>query len=191
MYLVLYMRSPEMMSASLRAQFQRDSWQTVWALIDGNLNTGNLGAGIDHTDPATVALAVEHPPRVSSWITLIPFAALGGWLFLRQRAVDARSLLAFFGVGLSIFFLWSPGWSPQWVLYLVPLILLLLPERKALLMALVWIFVNLLEWPVLLSRGYFDAIWLLAPVRFLLLILLTVEFWRIAQSRGSGQPLLK
>ncbi len=180
-YALLYALSPDMTAASLRAQFGRPAWETVWALAEGNLATGNLGPGVDHLDPLTASRAGEYSVEIPSWLTLVPFAGLGGWLFLRQRSPDGRARVAFWGVTLGLFFLWSPGWSPQWVLYLLPLILLLLPERQAGLMALVWVLVSLLEWPLLLSRGYFQALWLLAPLRAVLLALLVIEFWQVTK----------
>jgi hypothetical protein len=77
--------------------------------------------------------------------------------------------------------LWSPGWSPQWVLYLLPIILLVLPEREALLLSLALVLINLLEWPLLLSRGYNWGLWLTIPGRALLLALLAVECWRVVR----------
>jgi hypothetical protein len=150
----------------------------VWALLDGNLSTGNLGPLVDHLDSGTESISTGNPPRISPWLTLIPFAALGGGLFLKIPSQDDRSEMAFLGLAWSLFFLWSPGWSPQWVLYLLPLLLLTLPQRETILMGVVWVFISLLEWPVLLSRGYFRALWILIPVRTLLLILLAFAFWQ-------------
>ncbi len=71
-----------------------------------------------------------------------------------------------------------PGYSPQWVLYLLPLTLLLLPPRRGILMSIVLLAVNVLEWPVLLARGWFQGLYLLVPVRTLLLLLLTILFYQ-------------
>ena len=43
MYLGLYLISPENTAASLGSQLNKGSWETVWALLDGNYNTGNFG----------------------------------------------------------------------------------------------------------------------------------------------------
>lgn len=174
----LFLISPELTTASLKAQFDRTSWETVWALIDGNINTGNLGSQVDHRDPATVTTIANNPARIPSWLTLIPFAMLGGWLFFRNRQQDIRAALAFLGLTVSVFFLWAPGWSPQWVLYLLPLILLVLPYNQALLFAVVWVLVSLLEWPIILSRGLFDLLWLPIFVRTVVLVLTAISFYQ-------------
>ncbi len=44
--------SPEMTAASLRSQASKGSWETVWALVDGNFNTGNFGPGSRAHRPA-------------------------------------------------------------------------------------------------------------------------------------------
>jgi hypothetical protein len=82
------------------------------------------------------------------------------------------SFIAFTGLTWCIFLIWSPGWSPQWVLYLIPFILLTLDERHAILMSFILILVNLLEWPVLLSRGYPWGLMLTVPIRTLVMFLL-------------------
>jgi hypothetical protein len=175
----LYLLSPAYTSASLRSQFAKGSWETVWALVDGNLGTGNFGAKEERFDPAAALVRRANPAVIPSWVTLIPFGLLGLWAFLRSRLAAPRSVVAFTGLALALFFLWSPGWSPQWVLYLIPLILLTLRERTAVLLAILLVLVNLLEWPLLLSRGLFMGLWLTVPLRAVLLVLLAWEFWRI------------
>jgi hypothetical protein len=149
--------------------------------LDGNLQTGNFGPEIERLDPATAALPVGRPSLVPPWASLVVFGALGLLLWLRSRLRgpwNLRAVLAFVGLTWVIFLLWSPGWSPQWVLYLLPLILLVLPRRLALLLTGALILVNLLEWPLMLSRGYFQALPLTIILRTLLLALLGLQFWQ-------------
>jgi hypothetical protein len=84
------------------------------------------------------------------------FGGIGAYIFLKAEVKTERQLVAFSGLTLLIFFLWSPGYSPQWVLFLLPLILLSLEGNQAILASLIAILVNLLEWPLLLSRGLFE-----------------------------------
>jgi hypothetical protein len=184
-YVGLYIASPEMTGASLRSQASKGSWETVWALVDGNFNTGNFGPEAERTNPQYASLLRGNPARLPSWLTLIPFALLGGWLWWKARLINDRSVLAFLGLTWSLFLLWSPGWSPQWVLYLLPIILLVLPEREALLLSLALVLINLLEWPLLLSRGYNWGLWLTIPGRTLLLVLLAVECWKVIRRESD------
>jgi hypothetical protein len=177
-YAGLYTASPSLTFASLSSQGSKGSWETVWALLDGNLQTGNFGPEAERFDAGSARLPRGEPARLPSWLTLIPFVVLGAWLWWKAHLQDDRGAVAFLGLTWCIFLLWSPGWSPQWVLYLLPLILLALPEREALLLSLALVLINLLEWPVMLSRGYNWGLWLTIPVRTVLIVLLAVEFWK-------------
>jgi hypothetical protein len=177
-YAGLYTASPSLTFASLSSQGSKGSWETVWALLDGNLQTGNFGPEAERFDAGAARLPRGEPARLPSWLTLIPFVVLGAWLWWKAHLQDDRGAVAFLGLTWCIFLLWSPGWSPQWVLYLLPLILLALPEREALLLSLALVLINLLEWPVMLSRGYNWGLWLTIPVRTVLIVLLAVEFWK-------------
>ena len=177
----LWAASPQYTQASLQSQSAKGSWETVWALLDGNLQTGNFGPEIERLDPAAAALPMGNPPIVPPWASLVVFGALGLLLWLRSRLrnpPDLRAVLAFAGLTWVIFLLWSPGWSPQWILYLLPLILLVLPDRLALLLTGAFVLVNLLEWPLMLSRGFFQALPLTIILRALLLALLGLQFWQ-------------
>ncbi len=174
----LMIASPQMTTASLLSQGSKGSWETVWALIDGNFQTGNFGPLIERFDPAAASTPRGNPARIPSWLTLVVFAGLGMWIFLRTRPTNDHQKIAFLGTTWGLFLLWSPGYSPQWVLYLLPIILLLFPEREALLFGCAFIIVNLLEWPVLLSRGCSWGLWLTIPLRTILLILFTFASMR-------------
>jgi hypothetical protein len=62
------------------------------------------------------------------------------------------------------------------VLYLIPLFLLALDWRNARLLTVTLVLVNLLEWPVLLSRGWFQLLPVTVIVRTLLLLLASTLF---------------
>jgi hypothetical protein len=91
--------------------------------------------------------------------------------------------IAVVGFTLTIFFLWSPGWSVQWVLYLIPLILLVVPGRMAILLVFGHIMVNLLEWPVFLARNRFDLLPLTIGLRTFLMMITGLSFFRILRSK--------
>lgn len=147
---VLYLSSPDFTEASLRSQGSKGSWETVWAIIDGNFQTGNFTPDADRMDPETISISTGNPAVISPWITLLFFGGAGGFLFWRASVRTEEQLIAFSGLTVVMFFLWSPGYSPQWVLLLIPLILLGLEQKRSMLVGLVVLLINLLEWPVLL-----------------------------------------
>ncbi|MFQ6099688.1 MAG: glycosyltransferase 87 family protein [Anaerolineae bacterium] len=174
---LLALLSPTYTLASLRSLGSRASWQTVWALLDGNLGTGAYQAS--RLDPAAATLSQGNPARVPTWLTLLLFGALYLWLWWRTPGrKEPRCVLRFTALTVLVFFLWSRGWSPQWLGTLVPLVLLSLPLERATLYLVVLTFVNIAEWPVLLGRGMNGWLWVTIPLRTGLFLLLAVELWQ-------------
>lgn len=167
--------SPQFSSASLQAQARKASWQTVWALIDGNPGTGSFGPLADHLDPAKALTPLGNPSRIPSWVTLLVFGAVGLYVFTRPVTNTAGDPIIFAAITLVVFFIWSKGWSPQWQMYLIPLLLLALPLRRALLYILTLGFVNFLEWPIIYTRGLGALLPLTIITRTLVFVLLTCE----------------
>jgi len=179
--------SPAYTLASLRSLTSRASWQTVWALLDGNLGTGAYQAS--RVDPAAAALPQGNPARIPTWAASLFFGLLYLWLWLRTHSArQPRQVPRFTALTLVVFFLWSRGWSPQWLGMLAPLLLLSLPLERAALYLVVLTFVNIAEWPVLLSRGLDHWLYLTVPLRTALFVLLLVELARCVCRRGGSAP---
>jgi len=174
----LFLIHPNLTRASLISQGAKGSWESVWAILDGNLHTGNFNPAADRNDPMTASLQAGNPALISPWLTLVVFAGIGLFLFWKAEVQSVEQLIAFSGVTLVLFFIWSPGYSPQWVLYLLPLVLLSFERSRSLLVSLVLLLTNLLEWPILLSRGYFQylpGLIVLRTVLYLMVALLFIE----------------
>ncbi|HSM24905.1 MAG TPA: hypothetical protein VK856_08595 [Anaerolineaceae bacterium] len=186
----LLLISPDMTIASLVSQPSRSSWQTIWALIDGNLNTGAFVPTENRLDPTNSTLVFGNPAKIPAWMTLIFFGGLGLIIMHKIRNYSHESMLAFIGITWILFLLWSPGWSPQWILYLFPLILLTLPHNTGLLITFLLSFISLLEWPVLLGRQLFLTLWLIVPIRILIfLVLLFLWYGIITKKNDTHQPI--
>jgi hypothetical protein len=185
---LLAVLSPTYTWASLRSLGSRASWQTVWALLDGNLSTGTYQA--NRLDPAAADLAQGKPAFVPTWLTTLIFGAVYLWLWWKTPAeVEPRRVLRFTALTMVLFFLWSRGWSPQWLGMLAPLMLLSLPLERAVLYLVVLALINIAEWPVLLSRGLNQWLYLTVPLRTALLVLLLLQvarpLWRRMPSPSS------
>jgi hypothetical protein len=169
--------SPAYTWASLRSLGNRVSWQTVWALLDGNLSTGTYHA--NRLDPAAVTDPQGNPAVVPTWLTTLLFGVLYLWLWWKTPPeMELRRVLRFTTLTVVLFFLWSRGWSPQWLGMLAPLMLLSLPLERAVLYLVVLTLINIAEWPVLLSRGLNQWLYLTVPLRTALLVLLLSEVAR-------------
>ena len=142
----------KMGEASLLAQFNKSSYQSAWALIDGNMITGSFAGPESRFDADNAFKLLGKAAVIPWWLRLIGFAGLGLYLFTRKLRQDERGILAFFTVTLLLFFLWAQGWSPQWVLTLTPLLLLNFPDRNGVLLCLVLSLMSFVEYPVLFMR---------------------------------------
>ncbi len=151
-YALLFAQNSAMTLPSLTAQFNKASYQTVWALIDGNYATGNFGAPQERLDPAN-AYRLEGKPSVIPGIARLGAAALVGlFVFWRTRRFDERGLVAFVSITLLLFFVQAQGWSPQWLAQIAPLILLCFPTRDGVTAVVLLSVVTFAEYPFLFIR---------------------------------------
>jgi len=173
------LNGPQWVETSARSMLSRSSWETVWAVMEGYYGFG-LVAG-DRLNPAETNFAA-HPSTLPWWLISLFF---GGWyLLIFSAAADyeqERKLFAFCGLTVSTMLLYSKGYSPQFIVYLLPFIILLFPNERGLTYSLILTGLNVLEQPI-----YFvlipSATWLLTFVvitRFVILLILTAEFWLI------------
>lgn len=151
-YLPFLLQNAAMAAPSLTAQFNKASYETVWALIDGNFRTGNFGPLEERTDPANAAVLQGNPARIPGWLRLGLAGAVGLFVFIRTRRMDDKGLVAFIGITLLIFFIQAQGWSPQWVMQIIPFVLLCFPTRSGILAILLLSFATFAEYPFLFIR---------------------------------------
>lgn len=179
-YGILWLASPEFTRASFQSQAGKGSWETAWALLDGNIHTGVFGPFEERLDPAKSNQLLGNPARVPPLASLLFFAGIGLVGLLRVKNPSEIQAAGLVGFAWTLFLLWSPGWSPQWVLYILPLILLTLPLRQAVLFSVTLLITSLLEWPVLLSRGLFQFLWVPIVLRTLVLVVLCYAWAKIS-----------
>lgn len=151
-YALLFVQNARMTAPSLVAQFNKTSYQTVWALIDGNYKTGNFGTAESRLDPESVNIVYGNPAVVPGWLRLGAAALIGVFVFWRTRRLDDRGLVAFMTITLLIFFLQAQGWSPQWIAQIIPLALLCFPNRMGVYVIILLSAVTFAEYPVLWMR---------------------------------------
>ena len=153
----------------------RSSWETVWALLDGYYSYGVVSA-----DRLTVPSDFSSHASSLPWpvITAI-FALVLLWLYTRRVAYgDHLRTIALAGLTINLFTLYSKGYSPQFIVQLIPFAVLLLPSLKGVSYIILLDVINFLE-----ATVYFimlpDERWLLVTtvlLRALLLIALSFEY---------------
>lgn len=152
-YLPLFSVNSEMTAVSLTSQLEKASYQSVWALIDGNYTTGNFGTVESHFSPSEAGLLEgKNPPVVPSWLRLGVAGLIGLFVFIRTKRLDNIGLVAFVGITLLIFYLQSQGWSPQWITQIIPLTLLVFPNRTGILVTVLLSLLSFTEYPFLWIR---------------------------------------
>jgi hypothetical protein len=182
---------------SLLAQFNKASYQSVWALIDGNMRTGSFVVPEMRFDAESAFQPYGNGPTIPAWLRLIPFAVVGLYIFTRRLRQDDRGVVAFFTITVVLFFLWAQGWSPQWVLTLSPLILLNFPDRNGVLLCLVLGTVSFVEYPALFMRtadtngviagSLLPTYVMIIVVRTALLIGLVVALYRLLTRKEADE----
>ncbi len=189
--LPFYQMNPRLILGSQQITGARQPWETVWALIDGNYDYGVIPLDMRNLDWTPG----QAPPTRIPWLLVTGAAALlYGWFYTRalnwQRA---KTSLAFVGFTLCLFMLWSKGYSPQWLGWVLLFIALLLPNLRGVTYAVILSLANIIE-----ANFYFimfpEERWLLAAtvlIRTLLLVVLAVEFlWLIWPPAASRQRAL-
>ena len=152
-YLPLLALNADFALVSIRAQFEKNSHQTIWALIDGNVATGNFAGGESRFAPDGYQLSDNaRDAVVPAWLRLGLGLAILLMALLRMRRHDKRGLLSLTGFAVLIAYLAAQGWSPQWVCLIIPLTLLILPNSRGVLFALALTLLALAEYPLLWSR---------------------------------------
>jgi len=158
-----------------RAALGRSSWENVWALLEGFFGYGEVGG--DRFDRAVSDFALH--PSTLPWLWITVFFGLV-YLFFYTRPVDYRNKRKVLGLStltLALFMLYSKGYSPQFLVYVLPLVVLYCPPLRAIAYALSLTTLNFLEHPVFpaLFRGEHDFFTGIMVFRALLFMGLAVE----------------
>jgi hypothetical protein len=176
--------NPDLFALSWSVNLKRGSWETVWALLEGYTSFGLAGGG-NRFDPAAAG-AEQHPSTLPWFLISAGFALIYLWFWTRPVDWhDDRRAVAFTGLTMHLVTLYLKGYSPQFLVWLLPFAILLLPGLRGIVYALLLSAVNVVESPI-----YFtllpDQSWLLTGAvlaRTGLLILLAFEYGRMALSQ--------
>jgi hypothetical protein len=147
-----------MLAASLLNTFSRPSWETIWALFDRYYGPGGVAPLAQHVSPASAF--VPNHQSATPWlpVTLV-FALAFGIFYWRfwdsQRRLPAAGrryrIVAAAGFSLQLLLLYSRGYSPQYLTWIAPLLVILMPTRRGAAYLALLSLVNLIELPVFFS----------------------------------------
>ncbi|HEY8477340.1 MAG TPA: glycosyltransferase 87 family protein [Chloroflexota bacterium] len=142
-----FIANPSIFVASYASLLQRSSWETVWALLDGYYGYGVVAPLTRRFDPAT-AFWRNHP-EAGPWI-VAQLAIVAVYLALWKRGParpGGRDTLVLLTVTLTFFLLASKGYSPQYLTWLIPFVVLLTPNLVGVVGLLVASVANIVEFP--------------------------------------------
>ncbi len=187
--LPMFLLGPAYFIASYRVVFSRSAWETIWAISDGYFSYGRVAPLSVRFDPTT-AEYVAYPSRIPT----LPLTIIAGLLYigfwLRPVARTVRNVVLFTAISMLGFLLYSKGYSPQFVVYVLPFTVLLLPWGRAVGYTLVLSAVNFIQWP--LYHEWFNQVpWVLGLAVILRTIILAALAWEwLAELWQLRNPLL-
>lgn len=94
-----------MTKASLQSQPSRSSWQTIWALINGNYTTGEFIPLQERLWPEAATFPRGNPAIIPSWITRILFGLVGLVMLFRFSNQSPQGFLSMVGITWGLFLL--------------------------------------------------------------------------------------
>ncbi|HHW87250.1 MAG TPA: DUF2029 domain-containing protein [Chloroflexi bacterium] len=197
-YALAYVNGPTMTLASLRSLVDRTGWSTWYALADGFTRLGKVVG--DPFDPASeVGQYDPHVPQRLIWFGWLTLGGLMLWLVRRRQSPPqaAWRVVSFAALTYAILLLAYPAWNPQYALYLLPFLVLIWPNGRGLLYALLLSAYVLLEHPVyfnligpnyppttqqILGLDHTRLLWVIVSLRTLVLIAIAIDLgWTLLQ----------
>lgn len=199
--LPLFLSGPKMFMSTFFWHSGRPPWSTLYALVEylrsepyvptipayieeeigGESPLGYYFVGITPgwrpPNPSIFHIPVE--PQPIQWynaVSMLLTATIILAISLRWRGFGSiqRDLSAYALAMLTAYFLWNYGWSPQWILYLSPLLLIALPSLKGLSVLLILETVEGIAYPGMtllksLTNYWIEIYWVMVLARTLLL----------------------
>lgn len=166
--------------ASLQNMLMRPGWETVWALADGYFGFGWIHR---YRQSPHTALEFNYNPDLPAaawWGTAAAVAALYAVLALRRSPPTPASVVWTTGLALAAFALYLRGWSPQFMVWLLPFALLAFPGGRGFLIATGLSGLALLEYPAyfVLWSDHQWVLWIVVVARTLAILALGAVFAR-------------
>lgn len=161
---------------SFRINAIRPPWQSVWAVLDGFYGYGLVPLDMRNLVGLQRMLWESHLPW--GWIGL-GFGLLYVWLYTRRYEwTQPRTPIAFTALSVILLFLYSKGWSPQFLVWVLAFVVILMPTGRGVMLAIALSVLNLIEsyiYLIILPTQHWIMVGTVV-LRTLLLILLAAEF---------------
>ena len=160
----------EFFVASWQTMLMRPGWETVWALADGYFGFGWIHRYRQTPDTALEFNYTPDLPAAAWWGAAGLVAAIYAVLALRRSPPSPAAVVWTSGLALVAFALYLRGWSPQFMVWILPFVLLAYPGGRGYLLATGLSLLALLENPVyfvLLADDHSWTLWIVVIARTL------------------------
>ncbi len=134
---------PRLLLGPFLTQAHREPWESLWALWDGQFSYGTV-----HADIRNLSNIGGRPmPTRVPWGLVTAIFALGFLFFYTRRLPweEARGQVAFAGLCTVGLLLYSKGYSPQFAVWVLPFVALLLPNLRGAAYAVLLALLNVVE----------------------------------------------
>jgi len=170
----------EFFVASFQNMLLRPAWETVWALADGYFGFGWIHRYRQSPDTALEFNYTPDLPAAAWWSVAVVVAGLYALLALRRQPLTPAATVWTTGLALVAFALYLRGWSPQFMVWLLPFAVLAFPGGRGFLIATGLSVLALLEYPAyfVLWSDHQWALWIVVVARTLAHLTLSVVFAR-------------
>lgn len=140
----------EWILASFVSITKGSSTRTIWAMIDGNWDTGYLGPLLNRIDLDKVYNfnSTGNPPRIPPMIPLMVVVIVYAIIFFKNIKRTPVHFIWFTTLTVTFVHIWFKSWSPQWATLFIPLLLISFPDIKGLVLILFLTGTVVLEWPL-------------------------------------------
>ena len=170
----------EFFVASFQNMLMRPGWETVWALADGYSGFGWIHR---YRQAPHTALEFNYTPDIPAaawWGAATVLATLYALLALRRTPITPAGVVWTTGLALVAFALYLRGWSPQFMVWLLPFVLLAYPGGRGFLLATGLSGLALLEYPVyfVFWSDHQWALWIVVVARTVAILALGAVFAR-------------
>jgi len=165
------------------------AWETFWAVADSYFLYGIVGGDRFDPWPDFSVFQSKIPWYWTAGITLA-FALIYLWLYTRPQHREAKwQMVSFAGLTVNLFILYSKGYSPQFLAYILPFIVWLLPNLHGAVYMIVLTLSNFLEGALFFSI-FPEEHWILVSAitfRTLAVLALCFEYGLLFFSLSSGR----
>lgn len=120
---------PDLLLATVVSMVTRGPWETLPAIVSGYYGWG-LQPPLDERFSAASAFATHTTPTLLSLLpeSIFVLALAAAWMTYRQRSTQPHQLHLVAALGVTTFLIGNKGFSPQFVSWLIPFVLIAWPN---------------------------------------------------------------